>query len=250
MAQGKRTPEEVIRKVRALLFENDKLTGKELKAATEKEKAYAKLDISIRTYQTLLKEELPMVKMIKTSSPENIWSLGSCANVGEISPEAVPYLLELKGWALKQKMSLNYNYYPPVTVRQAKWVSRILPMYLRNYRPGEEINEVGLAWLWQWSRAYSINERSYDLGGKEGVFDTSELDAAMLRGDRVDSFGDTYVRFSGEVNPEGKKDSVFVVTADPKILKRSLIEGRIEKSAHSISELPMFKEIMKGNKDK
>jgi hypothetical protein len=249
VAQGKRTPEEVIKKVRALLFENDKLTGKELKASIEKEKAFAKLDISLRTYQTLLKEELPTVKMIKSSSPENMWSLGSLANTSEISPEAVPYLIELKKWAQKKKMSLNDNNYPPVTVRQAKWVSRILPMYLRIYRSGEEISDVGLAWLWQWSRAYSINELSYELGGKDGAFDTSELDASMLRGDRIDTFGDTFVRFSGEVNPEGKKDSVFVVTADPEILKKSLTEGPIEKSAKTIGELPKFKETMKGNKE-
>lgn len=248
MARGKRTPEEVIRKVRALLFENDKLTGKELKAEVETGKVFAKLDISLRTYQTLLKEELPVVKSIKTSSPENSWSLGSLSTTGEISPEAVPYLLELKMWAQKQKISLNDNNYPPVTVRQAKWVSRILPMYLRIHRPGEETSDVGLAWIWQWSRAYSINERSYEMGGKVEIFDTSELDAAMLRGDRIDSFGDTYVRFSGEFNPESKKDSVFVATADPKVLKRSLTEEPIEKSAHSISELPRFKKIMKENK--
>jgi hypothetical protein len=249
MARGKRTPEELKRKVRALLFEDDELTGKELKASVEKEKLYARLNISLRSYQNLLKEELPIVKLIKTSAPENTWSLGSLANSSEITTEAVPYLLELKSWAQKQKMSLNDNNYPPLTVRQAKWVSRILPVYLRIFRPEEEINDLGLAWLWQWSRAYSINERSWELSGKEGIFDTSELDAAMLRGDRIDNFGDTYVRLSGKVNLDGKEDSVFVVTGDPKILKKTLTEGPMEKSALSISELPKFKEIMKGNKE-
>jgi hypothetical protein len=55
--------------------------------------------------------------------------------------------------------------------------------------------------------------------------------------------------FSGEVNSEGKKDSVFVVTADPKMLKRSLMEVPIEKSAKSIRELPKFRETMKSNKE-
>jgi hypothetical protein len=120
---------------------------------------------------------------------------------------------------------------------------------LRIYRPEDEISDVGLAWLWQWSRAYSINERSYELGGKAGIFDTSELDTALLRGDRIDSFGDTCVRFSGEFNPEGKKDSVFVETADLKVLIRSLTEKPIEKSVHSISKLPRFKEIKEENID-
>jgi hypothetical protein len=68
--------------------------------------------------------------------------------------------------------------------------------------------------LWRWSRAYSIDERLYELSGRQEAFDTSELDAALLRGDRIDSFGDTYVRFSGKANPEGKNNSVFVVTSE------------------------------------
>jgi hypothetical protein len=45
-----------------------------------------------------------------------------------------------------------------------------------------------------------------------------------------------------------KKPKVGRQTADPKVLKRSLTEKPIEKSAHSISKLPRFKEIMTENK--
>jgi hypothetical protein len=250
MSQGRKTPEEIRQKVRDLLFENENLYGKQLKEGVEKDPAFQKTNISLRTYQSIIKEELPKVRMVKASIPENIWTLGAFANTREVVPEAVPYIMEMQTWARDQRMSISERPYPPVSVRQAKWACCILPLYFTIFGPDKKLSDFGLGWLWRWSRAYSVDERLYELAGKKGVFDTSELDSALLRGDRIDSFGDTYVRFSGDANPDGKNKSVFVTTADKEILKKELKEGPMERSAHTISELPRFKKMIAESEQK
>jgi hypothetical protein len=244
MPQGKKTSAEIVRKVRDLLFRDETLTGKELKTEVEKDRALAKLNISLRTYQLIRKEELPKVQMVRASVPENRWSLGAMANADGVTPEAIPYIMEVQKWALEQKMAISEQPFPPFSVRQAVWASRLLHLFFRMFDPETRLTEFGLSWLWKWSRAYSINERLYELSGKKGAFDTSELDAALLRRDRIDTFGDTYVRFSGEPNPGGENKSISVVTSDQEILKRGLNEPPIEESARTISELPNFKKMI------
>jgi hypothetical protein len=253
MPQGKKTPEALRQRVREILFENECLIGKELKEAVEKDSAYAKLNTTERTYQTIKKEELPGVKMLKASIPENTWSLGAFGNTNEITPEAIPHIIEMQKWASAQKESITDRPLPPVTIRQAKWVSRILPIYFAIVRQNKTLSAVNfpeidpssvkLSWLWRWSKAYSIDERLYDLAGKKGAFNTTELDAALIRGDRIDVFGDTYVRFSGDTSKP-----ISVVTSDEDILKRSIKGSIIEKSAPTLGDLPKFKSVMKGRK--
>jgi hypothetical protein len=250
MRQGKRTPEEICQKIRELLFEDEKRPGKELKNQVEKDPAFAKLNISVRTYQTIRKRELPKIIMVKASIPENKWSLGAMASTNEITPEAIPYIIEIQRWAPLQMMSISHLPYPPVTVRQAKWVSRILPLFFAIFRPTNETSDIELGWLYKWSRVYAIHERLYELTGKKEVFETSELDAGLLRGDRIDIFGDTYVRFSGKANPGNTSKSIFVVTSDKEILNRSLEEGPIEESVYKLSELPKFKNMVEGLSEK
>jgi hypothetical protein len=258
MSQGKKTPEEIRQRVRELLFENEKLIGKELKYKVEKDRAFAKLNITERTYQSIKKQELPKVKLLKASIPENTWSLGALGSTNEITPEAVPHIIEMQKWASIQKESITDRPFPPVTVRQAKWVSRILPLYFAIFSHDETLSAVNLpdvnplsvklGWLWRWSKVYTIEERLYELAGKQGAFDTSELDAALLRGDRVDVFGDTYVRFSGDKITGDTKKAITVVTSDEDIRKRSVKESIIEENAHTLKELPKFKNVMKARR--
>jgi hypothetical protein len=132
-------------------------------------------------------------------------------------------------------------------------MSRILPLFLTRIsrditESNLELSNAELGWLWRWSKVYSINERLYELTGKkekQEVFDTSELDAALLRGDRIDVFGDTYVRFSGDKISGGKDKAISVVTSDESIIKRSVKESIIEESAQTLKELPKFKNVMK-----
>jgi hypothetical protein len=260
MSQGKKTPEALRQRIRELLFENEKLIGKELKDKVEKDRAFAKLNITERTYQSIKKQELPGVKILKASIPENTWSLGALRNTNEITPDTVPHIIEMQKWASMQKESITEQPFPPVTVRQAKWISRILPLYFVIFSHDETLTAVNLpdvnplsiklGWLWRWSKVYSINERKYEMAGKQGAFDTSELDAALLRGDRIDVFGDTYVRFSGDKISGDANKAITLVTSDEDIRKRSVKEKIIEESAHTIKELPKFKEVMKARRKK
>jgi hypothetical protein len=250
MPQGKETPNEIIQMIRTLLLENEKLTGKEVKAKVEDK--FSKVHYSVRTYQSKIKEELPKVKILKSNIPENTWSIGSSANTNEIMPEAIPHIIELQKWALMQKESITQLAFPPITVRQGKWVSRLLPLYFTIVGHDKKMTAVNLpdvnpysdklGWLWRWSKVYSIEERLYELTGKKEkheAFDTSILDAALVRQDRIDIFGDTYVRFSGD------NQKITVITSDESIIKRSVDENIIEKTADYISELPKFKKVMK-----
>jgi hypothetical protein len=250
MAQGKKTPEEIERKVRELLLMDEKLTGKELKAAVEKVPAFAKANISLRTYQSMIREELPKILVIKAAAPENPWSLGALATTNEINPEAVPYIMEMQKWAAAGRMSISGEPYPPVTIRQGRWVSRLLPLYFLRFGADQRVSGFGISWLWRWSRAYSIDERLYELSGKKEPFNTATLDAALIRGDRIDIFGDTYVRFSGDVNPGDKNEPISVVTADKEILTKELKEGPMERNAHTTRELPKFKKMMAETEEK
>jgi hypothetical protein len=258
MSQGKKTPEEVKQKVRELLFENEKLIGKELKDAVENDPAFSKLNITERTFQSIKKKELPGIKILKASVPENTWSLGALGNTNEITPEAVPHIIEMQKWASMQKESINDQPFPPITVRQAKWISRILPLYFSIVSHDETLSAVNLphvnplsvklGWLWRWSKVYSIEERLYELAGKQGAPDTSELDAALLCGDRIDVFGDTYVRFSGDEISGDTNKVITIVTSDEGILKRSVKESIIEENANTLKELPKFKNVMKARR--
>jgi hypothetical protein len=249
MPQGKKTPDEIYQKIQELLLEDETLLGKELKVRVEKDPVFAKLNITERTYQSIRKKELPKIQMIKASIPENTWSIGALRNNNDITAEAVPYLMAMQKWAPLQVMSISHRPYLPVTVRQAKWVSRILHLFKWKFSPNKDLEDAELGWLWRWSRVYSIYERSYELSGKKESFNTAELDAALLRGDRFDIFGDTYVHFSGNENLANKNESIFVVTSNKEILKRSLKEGPIEESAHNLSELPKFKKMMEETGD-
>jgi hypothetical protein len=258
MSQGKKTPEVIRQRVKELLFENEKLIGKELKNLVEKDPSFVKINITERTYQAIKKQELPGVKILKASIPENTWSLGALKNTNEMTPEAVPQILELQKWASMQKESITDRPFPPITVRQAKWVSRILPIYFTIVSHDKTLSAVNLpdvnpssaklGWLWRWSKVYSIDERLYELAGKKGAFDTSELDAALLRGDRIDVFGDTYVRFSGDKISGETNKAITAVTSDEDILKQSVQERIIEESAHTLKELPKFKDVMKARR--
>lgn len=255
MARGKKTPEELKQKVQELLFDNEKLMGKELKVEVEKEKTFAKLNTTVRTFQSIKKEALPKIKAMKASDPEKIWTLGSLANPkNEIPPESVPHIMELQKWAEAQTQSINNLPYPPVTVRQAKWASRILPIYFAMFGESElppnlfEINQYSgkLSWLWRWSKVYAINERIYELsdGSKTESFSTPELDAAIMRPDRIDTFGESYLHF-------GSGSGISVITSDKEIRKQQM-HGDIEKSAPTLGELSKFKRAMeeRGKKGK
>lgn len=231
---------------------------KEIKGKVEQDPAFTKFDITERTYQTIKKQELPGVKILKASIPENTWSLGAFGNTNEITPEAIPHIIEMQKWASVQKESMTDRPFPPVTIRQAKWVSRILPIYFAIVSQDKTLSAVNLpdinpssvklGWLWRWSKVYSIDERLYELAGKKGAFDTTELDAALIRGDRIDVFGDTYVRFSGDKISGDTSKPITVVTSDEDILKRSVKGSIIEESAHTLGDLPKFKDVMKGRK--
>jgi hypothetical protein len=163
-------------------------------------------------------------------------------NTDDITPESIPHILGIQEWASNQKERFTDQPFSPITVRQAKWMSRILsihvmlaafrakkpqesPLYwLRTWFQQKKVEDAAkdeaMYWLWTWSRAYAIKERFYELSGKRETgegFDTSELDAALWRGDYVEVWGYTCI-----LTPRDKDKTGVVFTADKKLIEQSM----------------------------
>ena len=116
---------------------------------------------------------------------------------------------------------IKYNPYPPITIRQAKWISRLF--YVSQILDDENARN---KWLWSWSRVYAINERANDiikkLDKKEKLaayFDTTELDRALWRGDNVEIVGNGFF-----IN-DPKNKTGFIVNSDQDFIENMLKDG-------------------------
>lgn len=245
MPQGKKIPKEIIEKVRGLLLENENLIGKQVKENVEADNPEIKF--SLRAYQSIIRKELPKIRTLKSSLPETPWSLGTLVNTNDITPEAIPHILAIQDWASKQKERFTEKPYPPINVCQGKWLSRLLPMFLKMRQEeldnilkdkkkrkkedkviaGEKVINSYWYLLWTWSKIYAISERLYELSGKKEkgeAFDSRFLDEALYRGDIVETFGDTYT-----ISSRDGQTRNWIGTADKKLLEQimNMREGEV-----------------------
>jgi hypothetical protein len=152
-------PEEYEKIAISLLFANEKLLGKELKAKIEELRPGE--NYSLRTYQGIRELVLPIVKSLKKW--DQPWHLGILDNPEyNISSEAINKILEMK-----KKLH-------EITIRQSKWINRLCA-YVRDT---EELYSV--------SYIYSLHEIEHEISQYKNreskEFDTYELERVLVKG--------------------------------------------------------------------
>ena len=143
---------------------------------------------------------------VESKGYDKPWQLGSL-NDCPLPPESIPYIMAVNNWAGKQKERFTEAAYPPVTIRQAKWISYLQPIYVM-------LKPKRFSWLWGWSKAYAVKERLHEMEneeageGKKAPFDTTELDEAMYSGDTVETFGDMFMTWTRDPSKIGIMEAV------------------------------------------
>jgi len=112
-----------------------------------------------------------MISEARNKKPEDKpWNIGALRQYPEITPLAVPLISLVQDWAAN-------NNEPPVTVRQAYWVSRLYAFAVKDiYRTKEK----ELRHLWTLSHLYAYYEVICEISGTDT--DTTELDMATWEG--------------------------------------------------------------------
>jgi hypothetical protein len=166
--KGKRnTPEEVIHLLRQLLFDNEKLTGKELKSIVEER--IKGVNLSVRTYQVLKDNEMSRVKAEKDKRIDVPWSLGTLKE-HPLPPDAIPLVLE----ALNSKAIFGRG----PTIRVARWISILYPV----------IKDKKMLFRLSWY--YALHERINSLAGNQD-YDTREFDSRLSNPNKLLNYFDS-----------------------------------------------------------
>jgi len=168
---------QVINLVGTLLSEDEKMTGKELKASVEDK--IPQVNYTIRTYQSIKKKLLPKLAEIKASGLDNPWSLGTLVK-HPLPAEIIPQILKVKEWATGKHL-------PVVSNRQAKWISRLYAVIKDNKSHWNKPLERS---LWKASFIYTSYEIICDLTQTDP--DTSEMDKVILKGEHEFTLGTVY----------------------------------------------------------
>ena len=133
----------------------------------------------IRGYLHDLNPELKEPKEI-----DKIWHLGLLGKGSlekgslekyDMSPEAITYILRVQNWVSKQK-GIH-----PVTIREAKWISRLYDVIENNknrwHKPLEHA-------LWKVAVVYAAYEMIYEISNTGTEVDTRDIDKHLLKGER------------------------------------------------------------------
>jgi hypothetical protein len=95
---------------------------------------------------------------------------------------AVWYIISVESWAKTKQKNIKADEFPhpdymPITLRQALWIAFFCGLVSPDHKEFKKHKEH--AWIWLWSKIYSIAEIESKLLGKES-FDSSKIDNAML----------------------------------------------------------------------
>jgi len=186
MPKGSLVSKEVVALAGRLLLENEHLTGKELQAAIEDR--IKGVHYEVRTYQSIKKKLEPVVTKIIAKGLDSPWHLGLMrdAEYSGIGPEAARYILLTQDFCASHEKPPFGEKFPPITARQALWISRLYEIIMWRYAP--DIGDLkknddrlkACRDLWRWSNAYAQIEIICDLSGTP--FNTVELDKAIREG--------------------------------------------------------------------
>ena len=154
----------VLRKeVATFLLDNPDYTGRDLKRNIERSLKRKGLDYNFteRTYQNIKAEISPNIGASTLDKP---WDMGSL-NDNPIPPESVPILLSLQN-------SKRSEGQPMITVREAKWLSRLYSLGQFVDTSSDRLQSVNT--MATWAQAYALREKVCKLAGID--CDTSDLD--------------------------------------------------------------------------
>ena len=129
---------------------------------------------SIRRYLQDLNPELKKPKEI--DKPWHLGLLGKgLLEKYDMSPEAITYILRVQNWASK-RTGIH-----PVTIREAKWISRLYDVIENNknrwHKPLERA-------LWKAATIYAAYEMIYEISNTGTEVDTRDIDKHLLKGER------------------------------------------------------------------
>lgn len=177
MPKGKLVDPIVAGKVRSLLSDDRSLRGNELRSKVETE--LPEFKYSLRTYQILKKETLPLLEEIKKTLHDEQWSMGNYALNGfesqyKLSAQDIEAILRVRNMLLKNSKLKN-----SMSVRQARWIARLWSRVDKIDFSKEEQRDKAY-WLWRYSFEYAIREKVARLNKRS--FDTRELDDALAQG--------------------------------------------------------------------
>lgn len=168
----------------------------------------------LRTIQNILQEGKPNLDAVSQSGLDMPWHLGTLEK-HPLSPEAVPYILLVQNFAEKYPDPHFKKPQAPVTIRQAKWISRLCAIVGDIHKLKDKKRMSAAAYLYDWSKTYATHEIICKLSDPNAPVDTSELDKALPNSYAV-VVGMQYVIFN-------TKDNSFFV--DPKTAKQLEKDG-------------------------
>ena len=164
MPRGIATNEDIKSAVFKLLWDDDRLTGKELKALVEKE--LSGVNLTIRTYQNLKSDTMPRIEAERARNLDIPWHLGTLVE-HDLPPDAVSLVLAIQAMR-------RHNGKKPLTIRQAHWVSRLSDLF-RLKSPPKVLSSLEV--LGAWAERYASREFSSKI--TETDIDTSDLDQLL-----------------------------------------------------------------------
>ncbi len=189
MAAGTYIPESVDDQIRKIFLKNDALKPKEIWYELQKQLGTGARIPSLSYVQYFCREKLfPKYAEMKATGLDDPWHIGLMRQpeYGCVSPEAARYISVVQAFCNSYLKPPINEKYPPITARQALWISRLYQVVLWKYGPDigfikkNEDRDKALYELWQWSNAYAEYEIICDLSGT--AFDTQELDRAIREG--------------------------------------------------------------------
>lgn len=157
----------VRKEVATFLLDNPGYTGKDLKKNVERSLKRKGLhyNFSERTYQNIKTE---ISHNIGDNTLDKPWDMGSL-NDNPISSESIPILLSLQNSKRSEGQLM-------ITVREAKWLSRLYSLGQFVDTSSDRLQSVNT--MATWAQAYAVREKVCELAGID--CDTSDLDRGLL----------------------------------------------------------------------
>jgi len=137
----------------------------------ELDRADKKLFPGVDSIRRFLHDLNPKLKEPKEI--DNPWHLGLSGKY-DMSPEAITYILKVQDWVSEQA---NIH---PITIREARWISRLYDVIKNNishwHKPLERA-------LWKASVIYAAYEMIYEMSNIGADVDTRDLDKHLMKGE-------------------------------------------------------------------
>jgi hypothetical protein len=184
-------PQELRDKVRLLLYQDDKLTGKELQDGLDK-------TYSVRTYQALKDAEMPRAQRMRENQLDKPWHLhctpdlpaeaiARILEVQQATPKFIVLPPSLRDPTSEYSVVLEGNRHTAIpkamTVREAKWVARLYAV--RNLK--------STITLMHAAHMYALAEILTEIGTGNHTLDTTHLDAIIMGKDVETSLSEYFM---------------------------------------------------------